>query len=162
MSVIYFKNKYFPKVKTGPSFKQELSFRHEEGVAFQNENTFFASGLNRGGDVLTDNEKDTDLKDWVANSFGDTKPIESDYEPGIFYKRIWRPLVTGGSLYQTISQEKLTESFVSLKILLNKLEELFETIEPTLSNSSAYGHKIREILLLACMDVESSWSACKG
>jgi hypothetical protein len=42
---------------------------------------------------------------------------------------------------------------------LSKLEELFETIEPSKENLSAYGLKIREVLLLACMEVESSWSA---
>jgi hypothetical protein len=39
------------------------------------------------------------------------------------------------------------------------LEELFETIEPTTSNASTYGHRIRDVLLLACMEVESSWTA---
>jgi hypothetical protein len=72
---------------------------------------------------------------------------------------MYRPLASGGSFYRPISQEKVTESFVSLHILLKKLEELFETVEPTEANLTAYGHKIREILLLACMEVESSWSA---
>jgi hypothetical protein len=79
--------------------------------------------------------------------------------PGTVYKRIFRPLASTGNFYRAVSQEKLTESFVSLRILLGKLEELFETIEPAEANLLAYGHKIREILLLACMEVESSWSA---
>lgn len=159
MSVIYFQNKYYPNAKSSSDFKQKISFFHERGVAFQGENAFFASGLNEGGSLHFVNNPDVTLKNWVAKSFGDTESIESDYCPGTFYKRIRRPLVCVGNLQKTISQEKLTESFVSLKILLNKLEDLFETIEPTTLNLSAYGHKIREILLLACMDVESSWSA---
>jgi len=99
------------------------------------------------------------LKDWVVKSFGDAHSTESTYVPGTYYKRICRPLATSGSFHKAISQEKLNQSFVSLKILLNKLEELFETIEPTSQNLQVYGHKIREILLLACMEVESSWTA---
>jgi hypothetical protein len=99
------------------------------------------------------------LKDWVVKSFGDPEPTMSGYVPGTFYKRIWRPLVCPGSFHKAISQATLTESFVALRILLNKLDTLFETIEPSEPNLSAYGHKVREILLLACMEVESSWSA---
>jgi hypothetical protein len=94
-----------------------------------------------------------------SKSFGDTEPTMSEYVPGTFYKRIWRPLACPGSLHSAISQEKLTESFVALRILLSKLETLFETVEPSEPNLPTYGHKIREILLLACMEVESSWSA---
>jgi hypothetical protein len=102
------------------------------------------------------------LKDWVAKTFGDTNPTESKCQQGVCYKRIWRPHWPGpgyGSISQTHDAEKITESLVALRILLNKLEELFETIEPSEDNLSAYGHKTREILLLACMEVESSWAA---
>jgi hypothetical protein len=98
------------------------------------------------------------LKDWVAKTFGDSNPIESAYVPGTVHKRIFKP-VACGSFYRAIHQEQFTEAFVSLRILLNKLEGLFEVLEPAAANLSAYGHKIREILLLACMEVESSWSA---
>jgi hypothetical protein len=46
-----------------------------------------------------------------------------------------------------------------LRLLLEKLEALFETVQPGTANIQAYGHKIRETLLLACMEVESSWAA---
>ena len=39
------------------------------------------------------------------------------------------------------------------------MEDVFETVEPSQSNLTAYGHKIREILLLAAMEVEASWAA---
>lgn len=162
MSVIFFQNKYFPKVKFGHDFQEESDFRHKTGVAFDIDGVFLASGLNEGGNIystLVSNISYSTLKDWVAKSFGDTNSIESKYIPGTFYKRIWRPLVCAGNINKAISQEKLNESFVSLRILLNKLEGLFETVEPTTANLQVYGHKIREILLLACMEVESSWSA---
>ncbi|SRR5713101_3878112 len=161
-SVLFFKNNNHPNAKRGADFKQEFNFPHERGVAFYFDNTFFASGVNEGGSVHfleVSHASLASLKVWIAKTFADTNPIESQYKPGTIYKRMYRPLASGGSFYRAILQEKVTESFVSLHILLKKLEELFETVEPTEANLSAYGHKIREILLLACMEVESSWSA---
>jgi hypothetical protein len=160
MAVLFFNNTYYPKAKRGSDFDQEFPYQQERGVAFQNGDSFFAISLNNGGDPhffqIPSNSSIT-LKEWVSKSFGDANPTESAYLPGTFYKRIWRP---GGPGYgKTTSQEKLTQSFVSLRILLNKLEELFETIEPAQSNLSAYGHRIREVILLACMEVESSFAA---
>jgi hypothetical protein len=53
----------------------------------------------------------------------------------------------------------MTQSFVALKILLTKMQDIFETVEPGPANLQTYGHKIRELLLLAAMEVEASWGA---
>ncbi|MBU6370761.1 MAG: hypothetical protein KGH93_00140 [Patescibacteria group bacterium] len=162
MKILFFQNKFFPKGKQGQKFDQDFSFHHERGVAIEGQDAFFASGINHGGEIHFVKIPDTnftDLKDWVFKSFGDPEPVESDYQLGTFYKRIWRPMACGCRPWELNSQEKLNESFVSLHIILNKLENLFETIEPNKDNLSTYGHKIREILLLACMEVESAWTA---
>ena len=39
------------------------------------------------------------------------------------------------------------------------MQDIFETVEPSPSNLQTYGHKIRELLLLAAMEVEASWAA---
>jgi hypothetical protein len=160
-SVIFFQNKHHPQLKRRPD---GFWFPHERGVAFHNENTFFASGvLESSGNVhfaQFPNASLGTLKDWILKTFGDSEPIESEYVPGTFYKRIFRPLACCiGNFHEAVSQEKVNESFVALRILLGKLDQLFETIEPTTANLLAYGHRIREVLLLACMEVESSWSA---
>lgn len=162
MSVLFFQNKFFPNGKTGPNFDQNFFFHHERGVAFEGEGAFFASGVNHGGEVhfvRVPGTNFTDLKDWVTKSFGDSESVESDYILGTFYKRIWRPMACGGRWQDEATREKINESFVSLRILLTKLETLFETVEPNKANLSTYGHKIREIILLACMEVESAWTA---
>lgn len=159
-SVVFFENKHYPKAKRGSDFKQDFDFP-QQGVAFFEGNVFFAYSLNVGGGVHYAQVASVSLdalKKWVLESFGDPNPIESDYMPGTVYKRIYRPTVAG-SFARASSQEKSTESFISLRILLEKLEQLFETIEPTEANLPAYGLKIREILLLACMEVESSLAA---
>lgn len=162
MTILFFENNHFPKVKLGVGFTSEAHFHHKKGVAFAGDGAFFASGLNEGGAVhfaIAPNTSFANLKDWVAKSFGDTRPTESAYVPGTFYKRMWRPSVCSVNFRSAVSEEKLNESFVALRILLGKLEELFETVEPNSENLSTHGHKIREILLLACMEVESAWSA---
>jgi hypothetical protein len=160
MPVLFFQNKYFPKVKSGYNFDQESAFHHKNGVAFGDNNIFVASGLNEGGNLqfFVPGGRAISLKEWVGKSFGDLQPTESQYVPGTYYKRIWRPLVCQGRINVT-AQDALNAALVSLRILVKKLDDLFETIEPAGSNLSVYGHRIREVLLMACMEVESSWSA---
>jgi hypothetical protein len=157
MALLYFKNNYHPRAKEGPSFTNEISFNHHEGVAYQNGSLFFAISLNEGGSphfYKIAPEDPITLQDWILKSFGDASPVLRNYQPGTYYKRIWRP-----GIINTILDETITQSFISLKILLNKLELLFETIEPDIGNLQVYGLKIREVLLLACMEVESGWVA---
>ncbi len=165
MAVLFFQNKFHPKVKYGPNFDLEASFLSEKGVAFEGEGGFFAISMNFGGDPYfapVPNPPEISLKDWVLKSFGDGNPTEHGTVPGVCYKRIWRPGINNyynRGFEKTISQKELTQSSVSLQILLDKLESLFEFLEPSEQNESAYGHRIREIILLASMEVESAWSA---
>ena len=68
-----------------------------------------------------------------------------------------------GSFYPRISRENIFFSYVSEQFLQDvrayqniqySLDGLFNYIEPSASNLSAYGHKIRELLILACTEVE--------
>jgi hypothetical protein len=155
---------FFYEEKNSPPPKQPLEpgQQYKRGVAFRHENTFCAMDLNINQGIILSGEADGTLRDWIGKNFGDTNPVESECPQGIYYKRIWRPYWPG-PIYRSVSQvrdgEKITESMVALRILFNKLEELFETIEPGQDNLLAYGHKTREVLLLACMEVESSWTA---
>jgi hypothetical protein len=99
------------------------------------------------------------LKTWINGIFGDAAPEESDYLPGTAYKRISRRALVMGKLEGAIDQKAFTQSFVALKLLLAKMQDIFETVEPGPANLQTYGHKIRELLLLAAMEVEASWAA---
>lgn len=139
-----------------------MYFPHETGVAYYSDNAFFASGINRGGNVqcaLCAKPSLEALKKWVGKTFDDPNPQSSDYEPGTAYKRIHWPLACAGSFHRAIDQNKLTESLVALRIRLGEMETLFETIEPSATNLHSYGQRIRELLLLACMEVGSSCAA---
>jgi hypothetical protein len=99
------------------------------------------------------------LKEWIESSFGDSDPIESDYKPGTMYKRIALPLASTGTLFSIMDYRLVNQSLVALRLLLAKMEAVFETIEPSPENMETYGHRIRELLLIACMEVEASWAA---
>lgn len=157
MTVLYFKN-YQGNTSVGPGNPR---FLHDRGVAWTGNDGWYCSGLNEGGtihQIMYPHPDYKELKDWVRVAFNEFNPVESSYVPGTFYKRIHRPLVCGNAL-PGIADDKLTQSYVTIRMLLSKLEDLFETVEPNKRNMGAHGHKIRELLLLACMEVESSWSA---
>jgi hypothetical protein len=153
---VFFRNLAFDR-PTNP-----LIHLFPHGVAYFSAGQWWYSGLSFGGsaNVVPINQQDlASLKTWIQGIFGDAKPQESDYKPGTAYKRISLPLNTGGSLQNTIDQKAMTQSFVALKLLLTKMQDIFETVEPGQANLQTYGHKIRELLLLAAMEVEASWAA---
>lgn len=69
--------------------------------------------------------------------------------PGSYYPRIAR---------ENIKFNYVTEEFLqdirAYQNLQNALNELFNYIEPSTFNLKTYGHKIRELLILACTEVE--------
>ena len=136
------------------------SFPH--GVAYFSAARWWYSGLNFGGSTLAVPITDQDvgaIKVWIGETFGDLKPLESTYRPGTAYRRISLPLNTVGSMHNAVDTNALTQSFVALKLLLTKMQDFFETVDPAEGNMQAYSHKIRELLLLAAMEVEAPWTA---
>ena len=159
MSVLSITNAYHPKAKRGATFNEEIVFPYQTAIAYEKEGVYYALGP---GTPIIFSEKNPSIsiKDWLKGTFGSTTFHEIHIIPGTYFKRIWKPgLANFNSLKTVTDQEVLNQSSVSLRILLRKLNELFEVVEPNTINLSVYGHSIRELLLLACMEVESSWSA---
>jgi hypothetical protein len=160
MPVYYFENQHHPEFVRFRDLGRELSFGHPRGVAYERNGHFFATGLNRGGEAIAARSGGATIENWISRTFGDPSPAASlSNEPGVRFIRIARPTTLGFSNADPAMSAKANDSFIALKILLRKLEELFETIEPAASNLSTYGHRIGDVLLLACMEVESGWSA---
>lgn len=137
-------------------------FFSPRGVVFLSDGYAWYSGVNFGGSItrVSLNEPDwSSIKVWIAKCFGDSNPTESDYKPGTSYKRIYWPFASSGNLRKAIDEVALTQSFVALRLLLTKMQEIFQCIEPAPANVQSYGHKIRELLLLAAMEVEASCAA---
>ncbi len=151
----FFQNYNNPIVGSGPIFP------HQRGVAFCNSDCFFAAPLTGSTPLYSEpapGANSDKVRDWIRNLFGDSAPRESEYVPGTVYKRIYRSTIYG-SFARAIDEGKSSQSFVALRILLDKLAVVFQTIEPTRENQATFGHLVRELLLIACMEVEASWSA---
>jgi hypothetical protein len=131
------------------------------GVAFLAHGSVWHSSVNFGGSIRSQPLAGDwlSLRKWVADTYGDTDPTESDYEPGTAYKRICWPLASLGNFDNAVDKAARTQSFVALSLLLTKMLGIFENVEPAGANIGVYGHKVRELLLLAAMEVEASWAA---
>ncbi|MCU7549213.1 hypothetical protein OCK74_08805 [Chitinophagaceae bacterium LB-8] len=104
--------------------------------------------------------KNGTLEDWVKKHFEATNIHTVDYEVGETIEGVWRPgLYYYEHIYQALntceSERRLNEQ--ALRVLLEKLDDIFLYIEPDATSFKTYSHKLRELLILACTEVESSW-----
>ena len=80
-------------------------------------------------------------------------------EPGETTERVWRPSLSPADIFQALdisdAERRLTNQ--AIRILLERLDELFLYIEPDLTGLAAYSLKTRELLILACTEVENFW-----
>jgi hypothetical protein len=91
--------------------------------------------------------------------------VLSTVPPGIYYPRIWRgywpPSAQFGSYNAVGAREQYgysyTQSAVATASLFDQLVEIFRYVEPSAANYQTYGHKMRELLLLTCTEIETQW-----
>lgn len=85
----------------------------------------------------------------VAESFNPTiKGMERIENPGVFYPRMY----LGESPRSTESEmQKDLRAYVNIQ---DRLNDILNSIEPEEQNFRCFGHKIRDILILACTEVE--------
>ncbi|WNF48427.1 hypothetical protein RHP75_08445 [Pseudomonas sp. SG20056] len=84
---------------------------------------------------------------------------------GDYHARVWRgipPKHLLDSGYSGLTRDQAEhhlymESTHSATSLLEELTRLFRTIAPAPANDLTYGHRVRELLILACTEVEASW-----
>ena len=100
------------------------------------------------------------LRDWAQSAFGGDNICEAINEPGHTVEGVWRPglyfdseVVQG--LGTTSGELRLAEQ--SLLLLIQRLDELLLFIEPAPQSLTIHSHKARELLILACTEVKSTW-----
>jgi hypothetical protein len=100
------------------------------------------------------------LDDWVQTVFGGADVSSTINKPGHTIEGVWRPglyfddeIVQG--LGTTLAEVRLAEQ--SLLLLVQRLDDLLLFVEPSQQNLTVHSHKARELLILACTDVESYW-----
>ena len=107
-----------------------------------------------GGHVGTVEELGGTLK-WYG---GDGSYCASPFHSGEFHPRIWRGNESPSPEEAGIAREWI----ISVRIgrqLFGRLRELFGYIEPHPQNDLVHGMQQRELLILACTEVESAWKS---
>ena len=106
------------------------------------------------------NKKEGALSDWVKQNFGAEDIELSDLDVGSTIEGVWRP----GLYYDNEMLQGLAETNVDLRLaeqalllLIQRLDELLLYVEPTAQSLTAHSHKARELLILACTEVEAQW-----
>jgi hypothetical protein len=104
------------------------------------------------------------LEDYVYFWHFHIKPkpalLTSPNKPGIYYPRMWRGSMNFlNSAILAGSRSILSRSIIACDLIAKRLFDVFTYIEPIPGNFGVFGHKTREVLLLSCMEVESSWAA---
>lgn len=105
-------------------------------------------------------KKNGTLREWVTSTFGAINIQTTTNDVGSTITGIWRPgLFYQNEIYQglDIDQHEQRFSEQSLRVLIEQLDNLLLYIEPEGSGLNAYSHKSRELLILACTEVESHW-----
>lgn len=112
-------------------------------------------GLESVRQVLQKNAKDT------PKTF-----VRIRLQPGQYHPRIWRGIVGDNmwvNAYDKFSSSAIygaayLQSVVAAESLLLEVKELFRVLEPASVNDHSYGHRLRELLILLCTEVEACWS----
>ena len=100
------------------------------------------------------------LDAWTRRVFGSAYSAPMFHEPGEVIEGVWRPgLYFKKEIHQALDTNDYRQRTAeqALRILVEKLDEILLYIEPTNIGLQSYGHKSRELLILACTEVENLW-----
>lgn len=154
-----------------PNLVKEFHQRLSLGYAYETENHyihFYGTNTNffsiHTGQTVIENKSTSTyktLKEWVEFYFGAKNIQTMTSNVGETVEGVWRPSLfyyddTNKALNTNEAERRLSEQ--ALRVLLEKLDDLFLYIEPDTISFNTYSHKIRELLILACTEVENFWS----
>ncbi|MFI8008664.1 hypothetical protein ACIF8R_00520 [Acinetobacter sp. ABJ_C4_1] len=118
-------------------------------------------GLNTISVGLTAIEKKQGtLEDWAIRTFGAQNIQPLNLPIGQSIEGVWRPSLLYSEDIQNalnIDMYEQRSAEQALLILLDKLDDIFLYVEPDQNGAQSFGHKSRELLILACTEVENMW-----
>lgn len=111
---------------------------------------------------MLETEDSNNLEAWVKKIFGAIDILKMDTIPGETYRGAWRPgiyfhndVLSG----LNVSDVEIRTYGQALRLLIEKLDQIFIFIEPNSNSLEVYSHKIRELLILACTEVENYFAS---
>ena len=98
------------------------------------------------------------IADVLTKGFGYTIIDKKEMEIGVKFKNIWKPFIQE-NVTNELNFDILTlcRAKRNLSILVQKLQEIFLYVEPAAECLQAYSHKIKELLILSCTELENSF-----
>ena len=97
-----------------------------------------------------------DLERHFASAVGTVAVAQSELDVGQCYPRIHRPPLWLPTADYT---REWRNSAQAVRTLFASLREVLRVVEPSAANLGAYGHELRQLLILGCNEVESSCRA---
>jgi hypothetical protein len=102
----------------------------------------------------------------IQNPINKTNVETLQTQIGKYYPRIWRGIYDQSRYFcynavnaRFVSGSTYIRSNIAAASLFDQLQELFRYVEPSAENMSAFGNRIRELLILTCTEVEAGWRA---
>ena len=102
------------------------------------------------------------LRDWIVATFGASEIEKGQVSVGHTIQGVWRPgIYNYDEIIQGLSTStpELRLAEQATLLLVERLDELLYFIEPTPETLKTHSHKARELLILACTEVENAWKA---
>jgi len=97
------------------------------------------------------------IEDVITKGYKYTIECKKQMHVGVKHKHIWKPLIRGNITAELqIVRCEVYRAKRDLAILIQKLQEVLLYIEPSEAGLQTYSHKLRELLILACTDLECS------
>lgn len=97
------------------------------------------------------------INDILTDNFGYKTPYKNiNINIGTINKFIWKPGLHD-DLQDVLDYSEYEKNIAKrdIKILLEKIQDILAYIEPSSQSLQAYGYKLRELLILACTEVEN-------
>ncbi|MDN8248067.1 hypothetical protein QZK48_16175 [Acinetobacter baumannii] len=158
---------FYENTKTTiPGWVNTLHESYPLGYAYETDTHFVhLYGKNTGLNVISVGltaieKKQGTLEDWAIRTFGANNIQSLKLPIGQSIDGVWRPSLFFSEdiqdalkidMYEQCSAEQ------ALRILLDKLDDIFLYVEPDQNGTQSFGHKSRELLILACTEVENMW-----
>lgn len=163
----------YENTETNIPFWAQEDFLHEKehyGYAYETQGYFIhfygeAYGIQTispGLTIIEKNNNKISLEEWVKKTFGATNIKKMKYNVGEVIKGIWKPgLYYSKEIYKAlgIDEKNNLEEKQALYMLLKKLNEILLYIEPTKSSLTTYSHELRNLLILACTELENQFAS---
>ncbi len=103
-------------------------------------------------------DNSSSIENIIVNGFEYTIIDKKEMDVGVKFKNIWKPFIQDKVTRElNFDIPTLYRTKRNLSILVQKLQEILLFVEPSRNCLQTYSHKIKELLILACTEIENSF-----